>query len=264
MYLSKKTPQNNIPADAGHFIWSEIDSTDLKKSNLATKITAKMIIDKYRKQARKKRYTVQSIVLEEAKNAEDFDNTDTIETLEDIVSLEPGKSAQLTAKKISEKYKKIREANKRKNKFKLPGEIVKIETVETSQGDVKVPVSVEKPQSSVRAAEKITKNYNKLRREKAKKLARPLLPHTFFVNKADLETIQYNAEPNEDIFANERILAAANKVFDFDKYKKEQAAVIDELKQQQIDDELFVNESVLVAANKVFDFDRYKRSKPPL
>ena len=27
----KKTTQNNIPADAGHFIWSEIDSTDLKK-----------------------------------------------------------------------------------------------------------------------------------------------------------------------------------------------------------------------------------------
>ena len=39
----------------------------------------------------------------------------------------------------------MREANKRKNKFKLPGEIVRIETVETTQGDVKVPISVEKP-----------------------------------------------------------------------------------------------------------------------
>ena len=36
-------------------------------------------------------------------NAEDFDNTDFIETLEDIASLQPGKSAQLAAKKISEK-----------------------------------------------------------------------------------------------------------------------------------------------------------------
>ena len=54
----------------------------------------------------------------------------------------------------------------------MPGEIVKIETVETSQGHVKVPVSVEKPQSSVRAAKKIIKKYDKLRREKAKKLAR--------------------------------------------------------------------------------------------
>ena len=44
----------------------------------------------------------------------------------------------------------MREANKRKNKFKLPGEIVKIETVGTSQGDVKIPVSIQKPKSSVR------------------------------------------------------------------------------------------------------------------
>ena len=48
----------------------------------------------------------------------------------------------------------MRQANKRKNQFKLPGEIVRIETVETSQGDVKVPVSAEKPQSSVPAAKK--------------------------------------------------------------------------------------------------------------
>ena len=61
----------------------------------------------------------------------------------------------------------------------------------------------------------------------------PLLPlPTFLVNEADLETIQYNNEPNEYIFANESILAAANKVLDFNKCKKEQAAAIDELKQQ--------------------------------
>ena len=65
----------------------------------------------------------------------------------------------------------MREANRRKDNFKLPGEIVKIETVEISQGDVKVPVSVAKPQSSVRAAKKITKKYDKLRSEKSKKLA---------------------------------------------------------------------------------------------
>ena len=83
------------------------------------------------------------------------------------------------------------------------------------------------------------------------------------VDRADLETIDYNGEPNEDIFANESVLAAANKVFAFEKYKKEQASKIDEFKQQQIDDRLFVDERVLPVANKVFDFDRYKRSKPP-
>ena len=91
-------------------------------------------------------------------NAEDIDRIEKIETLEDIPN--------------SEKYKKMREANKRKNKFKVLGEIVKIKTVETSQGDVKVPVSVEKPQTSVRAAKKIYNKYDKLRMEKAKKLAR--------------------------------------------------------------------------------------------
>ena len=47
------------------------------------------------------------------------------------------------------------------------------------------------------------------------KLNKP--PSTFLVNEVDLETIQYNDEPNEDIFSNESILATANKVFDFDK-----------------------------------------------
>ena len=39
----------------------------------------------------------------------------------------------------------MRETNIRKNKFKLPGGIVKIETVETPQGEVKVPASIKKP-----------------------------------------------------------------------------------------------------------------------
>ena len=30
--------QDNIPADAGHFLRKEIDSTDLKNENLTTKI----------------------------------------------------------------------------------------------------------------------------------------------------------------------------------------------------------------------------------
>ena len=92
--------------------------------------------------------------------------------------------------------------------------------------------------------------------DKYKKMGLKTPRSTFLLNEADLETIQYNDKPNEDIFANESILAAANKVFDFDKYKKEQAAAIDELKQQQIDDKLFVNESALAAANKVFGLDR--------
>ena len=125
-----------------------------EKIKLTAKITAKKIVDKYRKASRKKPYTIPNIVLEEPSNTEEIDRIGTIETLEDMSTLQPGKSAQLTAKKISEKYKKMREANKRKNKFKLPDEIVKIETLETSQTDAKVLVSTEKPQSGVWAAKK--------------------------------------------------------------------------------------------------------------
>ena len=55
-------------------------------------------------------------------------DTETIEilkVLDGIATLEPGKNAQLATKKISEKYKKIREATAKKNRSKFPGEIVK-------------------------------------------------------------------------------------------------------------------------------------------
>ena len=50
---------------------------------------------------RKRPYTVPNISLDEPTNAEDVNRTDTIETLEDITTLQPGKSTQLAAKKIS-------------------------------------------------------------------------------------------------------------------------------------------------------------------
>ena len=64
------------------------------------------------------------------------------------------------------------------------------------------------------------------------------------------------------MFATESILAAANKVFNFNRYKKEQAQAIYEIKRQQINNEPFVNENILAAANKLFDFDKSKNSRP--
>ena len=105
------------------------------------------------------------------------------------------------------------------------------------------------------AAKKVLNKYKKMKAMKK----RP--PKTFLVDEADLETIDYQGDLKEDLFANESILAAANKVFDFNRYKKEQAEVIDEIKRQQINDEPFVNESVLAAANKLFDFDKFKKQQ---
>ena len=97
----------------------------------------------------------------------DNETTEIIKVLNDIATLEPGKNAQLAAKKISDKYKKIREATTRKNEYKISGEIVRIEKVETDQREVKVPVSIEKPKGSGKeAAKQIIKKYDKIRREK--------------------------------------------------------------------------------------------------
>ena len=92
---------------------------------------------------------------------ETTDKDETIKILDDIAVLEPGKNAQITAKKISEKYKFIRQANALK-KFKLPGEILTIDTVKTPQEDVKVPVSVPK-KFSKEAAKRIKDKYAKIR-----------------------------------------------------------------------------------------------------
>ena len=82
------------------------------------------------------------------------DTIDTTETLEDIGNLQPGKNEQLAAKKISKKYQEMREALAKKKKLKIPGEIVKIKTIETPQGKVLVSVSIEKTKRSGKEAAK--------------------------------------------------------------------------------------------------------------
>ena len=88
----KKVKINKIPGDAGHFIRTEIDSTDFKKENLATKIRRNKNIRKPYKE------------MVDNNNA---DKDETIQILDDIAVLEPGKNAQIAAKKISGKYKLI-------------------------------------------------------------------------------------------------------------------------------------------------------------
>ena len=61
------------------------------------------------------------------------------------------------------------------------------------------------------AADKILKKYENMKRPKK----------TYLVNEEDIETIDY-IEPQEDLFAGESIVNAANKVLDFNQFKKEQ------------------------------------------
>ena len=98
----RKEETNKIPDDAGHFIRTEIDSTDFKKENLASKV---------RKYKTRKSYISKEKTEDMLKDSE---TVETINILEGIATLAPGKNTQLAAKKISEKYKKLRETNARK------------------------------------------------------------------------------------------------------------------------------------------------------
>ena len=48
---------------------------------------------------------------------------------------------------------------------------------------------------------------------------------TYLVNEEDIETIDYS-EPQEDLFAGESILNAANKLLNFNQFKKEQEKLL--------------------------------------
>ena len=115
----------------------------------------------------------------------------------EIVEEEPPKkytkSAGIAAKKISDKYKKIRKK-------------INIDIVE----EIK---DVASKKSAQIAAKKISNKYIKMRYKKS--------PPTFLVDEADVEAIDYNNDSDEDMFAKESIVIAANKIFDT--YKKGQA-----------------------------------------
>ena len=61
----------------------------------------------------------------------------------------------------------MREALAVKKKYKIPGEIVKVEDVKTNQRTIKVPVSIEKRKRfGKEAAKNIIKKYDKIRQKK--------------------------------------------------------------------------------------------------
>ena len=134
---------------------------------------------------------------------------DTVQTKErekiKVVIPPPKKASQKTAKRIKDKYKnitrnkikslKIVESNK---KNKILKETDTIDEIKTASDKKRTKV----------AAQKILKKYKNLKRPKK----------TYLVNEEDIDYI----EPQEDLFAGESILNAANKVLDFEQFKKEQ------------------------------------------
>ena len=116
-------PPKKEAADA---VKTEIENTDLKNENLTTNIKTK-----------------------NEKPAEKIYGDETIKILDNIAVLEPDKNARIAAKKISQKYKKIRDAKR----FKILGKILK--TIETKDGNI---IEVVVPPSKIliqKAAKKI-------------------------------------------------------------------------------------------------------------
>ena len=92
--------------------------------------------------------------------SEDSETAENLKLLDEIASLELGKNAQIAARKISQKYKKLREA---KRKYEISDEIVKV-----LQAEINVPISLKKQKrSGKKTAKKLIKKYDRIRREKA-------------------------------------------------------------------------------------------------
>ena len=78
--------------------------------------------------------------------------------------------------------------------------------------------------------EKISKKYRNLKKSKK----------TYLVNEEDLDTETYD-ESQQDLFESERVLAAANKVFDFKKFQQNQKQILENYKERHLNDAKTIN-----------------------
>ena len=58
---------------------------------------------------------------------------------------------------------------------------------------------------------------------------------TYLVDEKNIETIAYDDKPEEDLFKGESILEAANKVLDFEEFKRQQEEAIKNFNENNFD-----------------------------
>ena len=75
------------------------------------------------------------------------------------------------------------------------------------------------------------------------------------VNEEDLETITYD-DPQEDLFKSESIFNAANKVLDFNKFKKEQKELINKYNKRKAFEDLQLPEIIKVPKKRKAQRDK--------
>ena len=149
------------------------------------------------------------------------------------------KNARITAQKILQKYKRMKISKKT---YLVNEEDIETIDYNDPEEDLFEGESIVKAANKVldyegfkRNQEKLLKNSSKKSNKSAQITAEKILQKykilkkpkkTFLVDEKDLETIVYDPEEQEDLFTGERILAAANKVLDFEEFKKQQAKAI--------------------------------------
>ena len=155
------------------------------------------------------------------------------------------RSGKEAAKKIMKKYDKIR---REKAHERL------VDTCEKRKKQRKIEIVDEIKNA---AAKKNTRIVAKKVLDKYKRMKRP--KKTYLVDEEDIETLDYD-EPVEDLFKGESILEAVNKVFDFEKFKKEQAEAIDEMKKKNWW-RTFLKRKCFGSCKQIFDFDKFKKQQ---
>ena len=184
--------------------------------------------------------------------------TDKIDAVDELKNASLKKNAAITAKKIVEKYKSMKRSKKtylidekdlenpdynepQEDLFKgesiinAVNKVFNFEKFKKDQSEaLKKPTSTLK-KSTIQTAKKISKKYKNLKKPKK----------TYLVNEEYLETIAYD-ETQEDLFKNESILNAANKVFDFNKCKKEQNELINKYNKRKTFEDLQLAEIIKV------------------
>ena len=184
--------------------------------------------------------------------------TDKIDAVDELKNASLKKNAAITAKNIVKECKSMKRPKKtylidekdlenpdynepQEDLFKgesiinAVNKVFDFEKFKKDQSEaLKKPTSTLK-KSTIQTAKKISKKYKNLRKPKK----------TYLVNEEDLETIAYD-EPQEDLFKNESILNAANKVFDFNKFKKEQNELINKYNKRKTFEDLQLAEIIKV------------------
>ena len=165
------------------------------------------------------------------------------------------KNAKITVHKILKKYKSIKRPKKtylneedietidynepqedlfeEESILKAAGKVLDFDTFKKQQERALIENNLKKKSSkniAKIAAKKISNKYKNLKKPKK----------TFLVDEKDLETIVYD-EPEEDLFKGESILAAANKVIDFDEFKKQQANAMEKFNENLLENAETIN-----------------------